>query len=107
MTRVGFIGLGGQGAPIARRIAEEGFPLAIWARRPETLESFRDTAAIVAPTADHPPTLASLRDTCRNELAGYKLPRALIVVERVVRNEVGKVDYAWVRSVLAADDRDP
>ena len=48
MTRVGFIGLGSQGAPIARRIAEEGFPLTLWARRRETVEPFRDTAATVA-----------------------------------------------------------
>ncbi len=50
MTRVGFIGLGSQGAPIARRIVEEGFPLTLWARRPETVASFRDTAARVAST---------------------------------------------------------
>jgi 3-hydroxyisobutyrate dehydrogenase len=50
MTRVGFIGLGSQGAPMARRIVEDGFPLTIWARRPETLEPFRNTAAKVAST---------------------------------------------------------
>lgn len=31
---VGFIGLGSQGGPMARRIAEAGFPLTLWARRP-------------------------------------------------------------------------
>ena len=48
--RVGFIGLGSQGAPMARRIVEAGHPLTIWARRPETVESFADTAATVART---------------------------------------------------------
>lgn len=48
MTRVGFIGLGSQGAPMARRIVEEGFPLTLWARRRESVEPFRDTAATVA-----------------------------------------------------------
>ncbi|MBO0728124.1 MAG: NAD(P)-dependent oxidoreductase [Acidimicrobiaceae bacterium] len=48
MTRVGFIGLGSQGGPMARRIAEEGHPLTIWARRSETVEPFRDTPATVA-----------------------------------------------------------
>jgi 3-hydroxyisobutyrate dehydrogenase len=48
--RVGFIGLGSQGAPMARRIVEAGHPLTIWARRPESLESFADTAATVART---------------------------------------------------------
>lgn len=47
-TRVGFIGLGSQGAPMARRIAEEGYPLTIWARRAESTEPFRDTTATVA-----------------------------------------------------------
>lgn len=34
---VGFIGLGDQGAPMARAIAEAGFDLHVWARRPESL----------------------------------------------------------------------
>lgn len=50
MMRVGFIGLGSQGAPMARRIVDAGYPLVIWARRPETLEPFGDTAATVART---------------------------------------------------------
>ena len=32
--RVGFIGLGGQGGPMARRIIEAGYPVTLWARRP-------------------------------------------------------------------------
>lgn len=43
--RVGFIGLGLQGAPIARRIAEAGFETTLWARRPAALVPFTDTAA--------------------------------------------------------------
>lgn len=46
--RVGFIGLGSQGGPMARRIVEGGYDLTLWARRPETVESFADTAAAVA-----------------------------------------------------------
>lgn len=41
----GFIGLGSQGAPIARRMIDAGFPMTLWARRPETLEPFRATSA--------------------------------------------------------------
>lgn len=48
MTRVGFVGLGSQGAPMARRIVEAGYPLTLWARRPASLEPFADTAATVA-----------------------------------------------------------
>jgi 3-hydroxyisobutyrate dehydrogenase len=48
--RVGFIGLGSQGAPMARRIVDAGHPTTLWARRPESLEPFAGTAARVAPT---------------------------------------------------------
>lgn len=46
--KVGFIGLGSQGGPMARRIVEGGYETTLWARRPATLEPFADTAAIVA-----------------------------------------------------------
>jgi 3-hydroxyisobutyrate dehydrogenase len=46
--RVGFIGLGSQGGPMARRIIEAGYPVTLWARRPATLEPFADTNAKIA-----------------------------------------------------------
>ncbi|BBZ12179.1 NAD(P)-dependent oxidoreductase [Mycobacterium branderi] len=45
---VGFIGLGSQGGPMARRIVEAGYPTTLWARRPASLEPFADTAAKMA-----------------------------------------------------------
>jgi 3-hydroxyisobutyrate dehydrogenase-like beta-hydroxyacid dehydrogenase len=57
--RVGFIGLGSQGGPMARRIAEAGYPLTLWARRPATVEPFGDTAAEVA---ESPAELAQASD---------------------------------------------
>ncbi len=36
---------------------------------------------------------------CRSQLAGYKLPRAIVTVEQVQRSPVGKADYAWARDV--------
>jgi 3-hydroxyisobutyrate dehydrogenase-like beta-hydroxyacid dehydrogenase len=50
VSRVGFIGLGSQGGPMARRIVEGGYPLTLWARRPESVEPFGDTAATVVGT---------------------------------------------------------
>lgn len=49
-TRVGFVGLGSQGGPMARRIVDAGFPTTLWARRAASLEPFGDTAASVAAT---------------------------------------------------------
>ena len=46
--RVGFIGLGSQGGPMAKRIIEAGFATSLWARRPASLEPFADTPAKVA-----------------------------------------------------------
>jgi len=48
--RIGFIGLGNQGAPIAHRIADAGLPLVVWARRPEALEAFTAKGATTAAT---------------------------------------------------------
>jgi 3-hydroxyisobutyrate dehydrogenase len=49
-VRVGFIGLGSQGGPMARRIVDDGFPLTVWGRRAESVEPFADTPATVAST---------------------------------------------------------
>ncbi len=46
--RVGFIGLGSQGGPMARRIIDAGYPVTLWARRPATLEPFAGTQAKIA-----------------------------------------------------------
>ncbi len=57
--RVGFIGLGCQGGPMARRIIEAGYPTTLWARRSATLEPFADTSATVA---ESPAELAAASD---------------------------------------------
>ncbi|HEY9265233.1 MAG TPA: NAD(P)-binding domain-containing protein, partial [Mycobacterium sp.] len=57
--RVGFIGLGSQGGPMARRIVEGGFELTLWARRSASVEPYADTAAKVAST---PAELAAASD---------------------------------------------
>ncbi|WP_175611323.1 NAD(P)-binding domain-containing protein, partial [Mycobacterium sp. SP-6446] len=57
--KVGFIGLGSQGGPMARRIVESGYETTLWARRSAALEPFADTAAKVA---ESPAELASASD---------------------------------------------
>jgi len=57
--RVGFIGLGSQGGPMARRIVEGGYDLTLWARRAASVEPYADTAAKVAAT---PAELAAASD---------------------------------------------
>jgi 3-hydroxyisobutyrate dehydrogenase-like beta-hydroxyacid dehydrogenase len=56
--RIGFIGLGNQGGPIAHRIVDAGMPLTVWARRPEALEPYRAKGATIAAS------VAELGATC-------------------------------------------
>ena len=56
--------------------------------------------AVVEPTDPAaPPTLDDLRHHLKSSLAGFKLPKHLVVVERVERSPAGKADYRWARSV--------
>src|SRR4051812_3665770 len=59
LMRVGFIGLGSQGGPMARRIVEGGYDVTLWARKSATLARFADTAA---KTAQSPAELAAASD---------------------------------------------
>ncbi len=79
MMRVGFIGLGSQGAPMAQRILAGGFATTLWARRPATLDPFAGSAAQVAGS-----------------------PRALAAASDLVC--ICVVDDAGVEQVLGGDD---
>ncbi|RAY16904.1 NAD(P)-dependent oxidoreductase [Actinomadura craniellae] len=70
--RVGFIGLGSQGGPIARRIADSGVPTTLWARRPETLVPFEDTAAVTAATPAELGAASDLACVCVVDDAGVR-----------------------------------
>jgi 3-hydroxyisobutyrate dehydrogenase len=49
---VGFIGLGNQGAPMARALIDAGYDTVLWARRPSSLEPFTGIARIAASPAE-------------------------------------------------------
>jgi fatty-acyl-CoA synthase len=55
--------------------------------------------AVVHPRTGTPPTLEDLSAHARTHLAGYKVPRELVVVEAVVRSPSGKPDYRWAKSI--------
>ena len=38
---------------------------------------------------------------CREKLAGYKLPRAVVISDGIRRSPAGKADYAWAKTVAA------
>jgi acyl-CoA synthetase (AMP-forming)/AMP-acid ligase II len=48
-----------------------------------------------------PPTLAEIQEHCRARLAGYKVPRGLVIVDHVERSPAGKPDYRWAADTAA------
>ncbi|MEU9976599.1 acyl-CoA synthetase [Streptomyces sp. NPDC051014] len=51
------------------------------------------------------PSLADIQTHCRTQLAGYKIPRQLVIAESIQRSPSGKADYRWAREVAVAADR--
>ncbi|OMC27797.1 acyl-CoA synthetase [Mycobacterium sp. GA-1841] len=54
-------------------------------------------AAVVQPREGARPTLAELDAFVRSEIAGYKVPRSLWLVDEVKRSPAGKPDYRWAK----------
>ncbi len=47
--------------------------------------------------------LGDIQLHCRKELAGYKVPREMHLVDEVVRSPSGKPDYRWARDIALRD----
>ena len=44
----------------------------------------------------------TVRDECRRSLAGYKIPREVVVTDAITRSPSGKADYRWGKAVAQA-----
>ena len=64
---------------------------------------------VVAVVATASPTLSEqeLRDAVRRRLAGYKVPRAVVLLPALPRTPTGKLELAVVRRIAAADGLGP
>ncbi|WP_425247865.1 acyl-CoA synthetase [Streptomyces sp. NEAU-NA10] len=63
-------------------------------------------AAVVQVRTGAPrPSLEDIQSHCRTRLAGYKIPRQLVITEAIRRSPSGKADYRWAREVAVAADR--
>ncbi|MFE0477273.1 acyl-CoA synthetase [Streptomyces sp. NPDC058947] len=72
-----------------------GVPDPRWGHRVAAVVQLREGAAR--------PSLEDIRTHCRDRLAGYKIPRQLVITDEVRRSPSGKADYRWAREVAAAD----
>jgi acyl-CoA synthetase (AMP-forming)/AMP-acid ligase II len=59
--------------------------------------------AVVAAAEGAAPTLEALQEHARGSLAGYKVPREMVVVDTVERTPAGKPDYAWAKAAALAE----
>ncbi|MFF2008362.1 acyl-CoA synthetase [Streptomyces sp. NPDC058195] len=64
-----------------------------WGNRVAAVVQLREGAA--------EPSLDQLQAHCRSRLAGYKIPRSLVIARTIQRSPSGKADYRWARSVVA------
>jgi acyl-CoA synthetase (AMP-forming)/AMP-acid ligase II len=59
--------------------------------------------AVVAAAGGATPSIEALQEHARTSLAGYKIPRAMVLVDAVERTPAGKPDYAWAKATAVAD----
>ncbi|MEV0641587.1 acyl-CoA synthetase [Streptomyces sp. NPDC050619] len=74
-----------------------GVPDAKWGHHVAAVVELRGGAAR--------PSLEDIQAHCRSRLAGYKIPRQLVIAETLRRSPSGKADYRWAREVAMAADR--
>ena len=63
-------------------------------------------AAVVHAREGTRPTLAGLDAFVRSEIAGYKVPRSLWLVDEIKRSPAGKPDYRWAKEQTEARPAD-
>ena len=59
-------------------------------------------AAVVSARPGHDLTLDEISEHCRTSLAGYKVPRHLVIVDIVERTPAGKPNYRWAKETATA-----
>ncbi|WP_371621738.1 acyl-CoA synthetase [Streptomyces sp. NBC_01116] len=74
-----------------------GVPDERWGNRVAAVVQLRTDAGAL--------TLEGVQAHCRTRLAGYKVPRALVLADRIRRSPSGKADYRWAKAVAAGTER--
>jgi 3-oxocholest-4-en-26-oate---CoA ligase len=66
-------------------------------------ETWGERVMAVVATGSTALTAAELRDAVRSRLAGYKVPRGIVLLPSLPRTPAGKLELAEVRRILAAE----
>jgi 3-oxocholest-4-en-26-oate---CoA ligase len=66
-------------------------------------ETWGERVMAVVATASTSLTVAELQDAVRGRLAGYKVPRGIVLLPSLPRTASGKLELAQVRRILAAE----
>ncbi|MET8979669.1 acyl-CoA synthetase [Streptomyces sp. NPDC004539] len=74
-----------------------GVPDPTWGNHVAAVVQLRSGAAELS--------LDDVQSHCRASLAGYKVPRQLVIAETIRRSPSGKADYRWAREVAVEADR--
>lgn len=61
-----------------------------------------EVVAIVRLRQGYEPDAASLRSHAAHHIARYKLPKAFVFVDEIVRSPSGKADYRWAKKIATA-----
>jgi acyl-CoA synthetase (AMP-forming)/AMP-acid ligase II len=60
--------------------------------------------ALIQPRPGVTPDLAVLEAHVRTQIAGYKVPRSIWLVDSISRTVSGKADYRWARDYTSAHE---
>ena len=60
-----------------------------------------EVVAIVQLAQDKTATDAELIEACRPHIAQYKIPKAFVRTDKVLRSPAGKADYRWAKALAA------
>ncbi|MFD7614987.1 acyl-CoA synthetase [Streptomyces sp. NPDC059828] len=76
-----------------------GVPDATWGNHVAAVVQLREGAGVL--------DLGAVQAHCRQRLAGYKIPRQLVIAPAIQRSPSGKADYRWARAVATEDAEVP